>query len=72
MQLTHPDEGWMDLALRWAVFSPGVSSAIVGTSQLDHLLQAIQATEKGSLDVEVRNQISTAFSVKDRGWQGRV
>jgi aryl-alcohol dehydrogenase-like predicted oxidoreductase len=72
MQLTRPDDGWIDLAVRWAAFSPGVSSAIVGTSQIDHLLQAIRAAEKGGLDVDARNQISTAFSVKDRGWQGRV
>jgi len=72
MQLTPPDEGWVDMATRWTAFAPGVSSAIIGTSQLGHLLEAIEATERGDLDADLRKQIATAFAVKDRGWVGRI
>jgi len=72
MQLTVPNHDWVDLAVRWAAFAPGVCSAIVGTSRLDHLEDAITAAEQGDLDQGQRNQIATAFSVKDRGWDGKV
>jgi aryl-alcohol dehydrogenase-like predicted oxidoreductase len=72
MQLTPHDLGWTDLAVRFSAFSPGVSSSIVGTSQLGHLLEAVEAAERGALEPDLRNQITTAFSVKDRGWAGKV
>jgi len=72
MQLRTPGDGWLDLAVRWSAFAPGVSSAIVGTSRLDHLEDAVVAAERGDLPADLRSQISTAFAAKDRGWQGRV
>ncbi len=72
MQLRTPADGWLDLAVRWSAFAPGVSSAIIGTSRPDHLAEAIAAAERGDLSADLRAQISTAFAAKDRGWQGRV
>jgi aryl-alcohol dehydrogenase-like predicted oxidoreductase len=72
MQLSVADYDWVDLAVRFSVFAPGVSSAIVGTSRLDHLHDAITAAERGDLDRDQRNRIATAFAVKDRGWEGKV
>jgi len=72
MQLRPPDGEWVDLAVRFSAFAPGVSSAIIGTSNLDHLEQAIDAAERGDLAQDLRNQIATAFAIKDRGWQGKV
>ncbi len=72
MQLSKPADGWLDLAVRWSAFAPGVASAIVGTSRIDHLTDAIEAAARGDLSPALRNQIATAFAVKDRGWGGKV
>jgi aryl-alcohol dehydrogenase-like predicted oxidoreductase len=72
MQLATPEAGWLDLAVRWSAFSPGVSSAIVGTSRLEHLRDAIVAADRGGLPADLRSQIATAFAAKDRNWGGRI
>ena len=50
---TWVDKGWAntlaEAALRFAMFEPGVSSALVGFSSLDQLEQAIAAAERGPL-----------------------
>lgn len=72
MQLSVGADGWVDLAVRWSAFAPGVSSAVIGTSRLDHLEEAIVALERGDLEADLRSQVATAFAVKDRGWDGKV
>jgi aryl-alcohol dehydrogenase-like predicted oxidoreductase len=72
MQLSVASYDWLDVAVRWAAFAPGVSSAVIGTSRIDHLQDAILAAEKGDLGPEQRSQIATAFAAKDRGWEGKV
>jgi aryl-alcohol dehydrogenase-like predicted oxidoreductase len=72
MQLSVATWDWLDVAVRWSAFAHGVSSAIVGTSRLDHLEEAILAAEKGDLPADLRNQIATAFAAKDRGWDGKI
>jgi aryl-alcohol dehydrogenase-like predicted oxidoreductase len=72
MQLDVPPGGWVPLATRFAAFAPGVSSAVVGTSSLGHLEEAVRALDVGDLDLDHRNRILTAFATKDRGWDGKV
>ena len=72
MQLEVMPSDWVELAVRWSVFAPGVSSAVVGTSHLHHLEEAILAAENGDLDADLRNQIATAFAAKSRGWEGKI
>jgi aryl-alcohol dehydrogenase-like predicted oxidoreductase len=72
MQLVPPSGEWLDMAMRWSAFAPGVSSAIVGTSDLGHLHEAIGAVERGDLEADVRSRIETAFAAKDRDWAGKV
>jgi aryl-alcohol dehydrogenase-like predicted oxidoreductase len=72
MQLSVAGRDWLDVAVRWSAFAPGVSSAIIGTSRLDHLEEAVLAAEKGDLEPDRRSQIATAFAAKERGWQGKV
>jgi len=72
MQLSVASWDWLDVAVRWSAFAPGVSSAIIGTSRLDHLEEAVRAAENGDLPANRRNQIATAFAAKDRGWGGKI
>jgi aryl-alcohol dehydrogenase-like predicted oxidoreductase len=45
-------EGAVELALRFGLSKPGVSTALVGFSTLDHLEQAIRYAERGPLSSE--------------------
>jgi len=72
MQLSPPFGEWVDMAARWTAFAPGVCSAIVGTSDLGHLQEALDAVDRGDLDADLRSRIATAFAAKDRDWAGRV
>jgi aryl-alcohol dehydrogenase-like predicted oxidoreductase len=59
---------WHELALRFAAFTPGVHSCIVGTSNRQHLLRNIEIVSKGPLPADQYNAIQTAFKTKDPGW----
>jgi aryl-alcohol dehydrogenase-like predicted oxidoreductase len=72
MQLDPGDLDWHELALRFSVFTPGVSSAIVGTSRVEHLLKDVAIVSKGPLPLPVRQRICTAFASKSRSWMGHV
>jgi aryl-alcohol dehydrogenase-like predicted oxidoreductase len=72
MQLDPGPDGWLDLALRFSAFAPGVSAALVGTSSISHLLQCAAIVEKGDISLDRRRRIEASFSVKNRGWVGKV
>lgn len=63
---------WPELALRFTAFTPGVTSAIVGTSRLAHLEAAIAWAERGPLDEDHRGAIRGAFRAQGAGWPGVV
>ncbi|HLL55865.1 MAG TPA: aldo/keto reductase, partial [Myxococcaceae bacterium] len=69
----HPhDVPWEEYALRFAAFQPGVSSCIVGTSKLEHLLGHLRAVEKGPLPENELRRIREAFSQHGKGWEGVI
>jgi aryl-alcohol dehydrogenase-like predicted oxidoreductase len=72
MQLVPGDAGWLDLAARFSVFTPGVSSAVVGTSSASHLVELVEAVEKGPISEDVRLRIEASFATKSRRWAGKV
>jgi aryl-alcohol dehydrogenase-like predicted oxidoreductase len=72
MQLEPGPEGWLDLALRFSAFTPGVATAIVGTTRASHLRQCAESIEKGDITDDARRRIETSFSVKSRGWKGKI
>jgi aryl-alcohol dehydrogenase-like predicted oxidoreductase len=47
--LTPANSDWQQTALRFAAYTPGVSTAIVGTKSAEHLQAAIAAAELGAL-----------------------
>lgn len=72
MQLDVGELEWAEIALRFSAFTPGVSTALVGTMRPDHLEDSVAAVAKGPLPEETRLRIHAAFQSKDRGWSSKV
>jgi len=72
MQLVPGADGWLDLAVRFSAFTPGVSSAIVGTSSASHLVECVEAVERGPIPEDYRLRVEASFATKSRGWAGKV
>ena len=66
------DIAWAEAALRFAAFTPGVASCIVGTANLDHLRENIAAVEKGPLPDGLVQSLRAAFLAHDDEWVGQV
>jgi aryl-alcohol dehydrogenase-like predicted oxidoreductase len=53
-------ESSVELALRFGLAKPGVSTVLVGYSTLDHLEQAMRFTERGPLSPEAVDRVLDA------------
>jgi len=51
-------KNWLDTFLRFTVFANGVDTAIVGTTNIEHLKSNIKIIEQGPLDDELNNLIT--------------
>jgi len=69
-QLDFPLEeaSWLETALRFTVFEPGVTSAIIGTANSEHLVQNIRLLEKGPLPAERVADLKRRFQEQDENW----
>lgn len=63
---------WEELALRFAVHTHGVSSAIVGTASATHLLQNKEYADHGPLKAEQLLRLRQAFRLHDANWAGQI
>jgi aryl-alcohol dehydrogenase-like predicted oxidoreductase len=63
---------WSELALRFAAFTPGVCTVVVGTTRLEHLEANLRTLERGPLDDATRSRVRHAFAAQDDGWVGQV
>jgi aryl-alcohol dehydrogenase-like predicted oxidoreductase len=63
---------WGELALRFAAFTPGVCTVLVGTTRLEHLEANVRALRRGPLDDALRSRVRAAFVAHDDGWIGQV
>jgi aryl-alcohol dehydrogenase-like predicted oxidoreductase len=63
---------WDALAIRFAAFQPGVSTAIVGTASAEHLARCAGFVREGALPEPRARAIREAFRQHDRGWVGQV
>lgn len=61
-----------ELALRFSLFQPGVSCAIVGTSKTENLLHNLEHLEQGALPDYWTGLIRAAFVQHDHGWIGQI
>lgn len=71
MQLDFGDE-WLDIALRFTAFTPGVSCSIVGTTNLEHIKKNVEIVNKGALPEKTVHKIRTAFQQFDNNWIGQI
>jgi aryl-alcohol dehydrogenase-like predicted oxidoreductase len=72
MHLDLKGYDWDDLALRFAAYAPGVSTAITGTGQVAHLRRNIEVIERGPLPVDMAAMIRDAFEQHGQDWPGEI
>ncbi|MCG6932652.1 MAG: aldo/keto reductase [Gallionella sp.] len=72
MGLANHGHEWGETAIRFAFSLPQVSSAIIGTGNMEHLKQNIAWLEKGGLDADWFGELRAAFRQHDHGWVGEI
>jgi aryl-alcohol dehydrogenase-like predicted oxidoreductase len=72
LEISSHGREWGEVALRFAISAPQVSSAIAGTASLHHLLQDIAWAQAGALDAGWFEELRAAFQLHDRGWAGQT
>ena len=65
-------KNWLDTFLRFTVFANGVDTAIVGTTNIEHLKSNIKIIEQGPLDDELNNLIMQSYKTHNQNWRGEV
>lgn len=63
---------WLDTALRFTAFLPGISTSIVGTTNLDHIKKNLESIRNGPLSADRIAAIRAAFAEHDNNWDGQV
>jgi len=72
MGLSSHGRDWGEVAIRFAISPPQVSSAIIGTGSLEHLQRDIAWVQGGGLDADWFEELRAAFSQHDRDWVGQI
>ena len=72
MQIDPAPYEWQELALRFAAYTPGVSSCIVGTANIEHFQRNIELLARGPLPAEIVANVHAAFQQHDDNWVGQV
>lgn len=63
---------WDEFALRFAAYTPGVHSAIVGTANIGNLERNIELAQRGPLPLDVLTHIHAAWDAHGMNWSGEV
>jgi aryl-alcohol dehydrogenase-like predicted oxidoreductase len=63
---------WGELALRFAAFAPGVSTAIVGTKKPENFAQNLDAISRGPLDSTLHHLVTDAFRRCGYEWSSLI
>lgn len=72
MNIDTPGISWNELAVRFTAFSPYIHSMILGSSTLSHLIENIEAFEKGPLETQIRDQIISAYDALGHNLPGLI
>ncbi len=72
MALQPEVDDWAGTALRFAAYTPGVSTAIVGTSDPAHVRAAVAAVRRGPLPESERTRWLEAFAPHAGEWPGEA
>lgn len=70
MGIQPSPEDWLDIALRFSAFAPGVSTAVLGTSSAAHLEAAAAAVSRGPLRETELHRWEKAFAQHEKEWAG--
>ena len=70
MDLNPRGLDWQELALRFTAYLPGVHTSIVGTANVDHLLEDVRLVARGPLPEDQVDEIRAAFRAHDEDWTG--
>ena len=68
----HHELDFQDSALRFAAYTWGVDSVIVGTNNIKHLKENVKMIEKGPLSYDLYYEIRNAFKQNDINWIGQL
>jgi aryl-alcohol dehydrogenase-like predicted oxidoreductase len=60
---------WQDTFIRFSAYTDGVDSAILGTTNIDHLKESISSIEKGPLPDDLYKLIRNSFNMD---WRGEI
>jgi aryl-alcohol dehydrogenase-like predicted oxidoreductase len=63
---------WEQVALRFAAYTPSVSTAIIGTGNIDNLHHNVNIIHEGTLPAELIQDLSEVFQKHDADWVGQV
>ncbi len=66
------DLPWDEVALRFALYSSGATSSLIGTTNQKHLEQNINLADKGALPDDIVDEIRKSFLANDKDWFGQV
>lgn len=72
MGLQPEGMSWDELALRFAAFQPGVSTAIAGTGKLDNMRRNVAVVEQGPLAADLVRRIWETYATHGADWAGQV
>ncbi len=72
MALTPQVDTWAGTAIRFSTFTPGVTTAILGTSSAANLTSAAEAVARGPLPAPERSRWEDAFAPHAGAWLGDI
>ncbi|ACY17401.1 aldo/keto reductase [Haliangium ochraceum] len=72
MKIDTQGLAWQEIAVRFAVWCPGVHSAIVGTANPGHLRENLELAARGPLPDDLYRALRDAFAQHAGEWAGRI
>lgn len=63
---------WPEAAIRFSAHAPGVTTALVGTSNRAHLAAAVEAARRGPLPPELAAHFDDAWTLHASSWHGVI
>jgi aryl-alcohol dehydrogenase-like predicted oxidoreductase len=63
---------WDEVAIRFAAFTTGVGSALMGTRRVENLERAVSHVNRGRLSGSVLNEIRARFEKHGKSWPGVI
>lgn len=63
-------ERWLETALRFTAYAPGVDTMIVGTTNSEHLRDNVEQVNKGPLENDLVEKLKNVFAGYGSNWAG--